>query len=67
MYANVKNYNPAREVLSMAIDLDGTSAKAYYWWGMVQLQIKRYNAACEDMRIAMSLGWPPEQIPEFCR
>ncbi len=67
MYAKLEEYEPAREALSRAIELDGSSAKAYYWRGMVQMQIKMYNAACDDMKIAISLGWPVEQVPAFCR
>ncbi len=67
MYANVKNYDHAREVLSRAIDLDGTSAKAYYWRGMVKIQLGTVAEACSDFETAVSYGWPEDQVPGICR
>jgi len=65
--ASLQDFNAAIESLSKAIDLAPTSAKAYYWRGRAQLQLKMFEAACDDMKKAGTLGWPAEQIPEFCQ
>ena len=67
MYANLADYPMAYEALSNAIAIDQHAAKAYYWRGMVLLQMKRFNETCDDMRAAVSNGWPADQVPEFCK
>ena len=65
--AKAAEYNVAFEAFSNALRSDPNSARAYYWRGMVQLNLRQTDGGCRDLKIAASLGWPLQQIPELCR
>jgi tetratricopeptide (TPR) repeat protein len=67
LYANRSENTMAINALNEAIRIDPGSARAYYWRGMMHLGLYRTDIACQDLKIAASLGWPQEQIPEVCR
>ncbi|RLD31797.1 MAG: hypothetical protein DRI83_11840 [Bacteroidetes bacterium] len=67
MYANKVDFKSAMHAFSRAIDLDKESAKAYFWRGMVKIQLGTVAEACSDFETAVSYGWPKDQVPGICR
>jgi tetratricopeptide (TPR) repeat protein len=66
LFANMGDFSRALDVFSNALLADDHSAKAHYWRGMVLLQLQRTQEACDDLKVAVSLGWPAEQVPVVC-
>jgi Tfp pilus assembly protein PilF len=67
MHANAGRYSLALDKLDEAVRLNASFARAYYWRGMLKLQMDLQDEACIDLRRAVSLGWPAAEIPDLCR
>jgi multidrug transporter EmrE-like cation transporter len=67
VYGKLQQYNLCLNDLDVCTNLDPNYAEAYYWKGVVKVNIKQ--SPCADLNKALNLGFSPAQQPlaNYCR
>ncbi len=68
-YIKVKKYKEAKDIYSIAIELQPDNASYYYERGLLNIQMGHKNIGCEDLNKSLELGLKKSEtaLSKYCR